>query len=306
MSEPRVLAAVSGGADSMALLLTLLDACPGGVRAAHFNHRLRDTADRDEVFVQAFCQSRGVPFFRGEADVKAEAQARRISVETAARELRYAFLRKTAREQGCGRIATGHTADDNAETVLLNVIRGAGLRGLGGIPPEREEFIRPLLGLTRRDVELFLAGRGVSYVHDESNDDPLYRRNNLRATVIPPCRALNPALSDSLLRLSAQARRDEDYLRAVSVSALQEGISVWSVHPAIASRVVRALYEQAGGDVRQLLECHVDAVLSLKRTGAKASLPGPLTAERTRNGTGLRIYNSLNSLGKPSDTIDGG
>ncbi|MEA4965519.1 MAG: tRNA lysidine(34) synthetase TilS [Oscillospiraceae bacterium] len=219
----RVTCAVSGGADSMAMLCCLLSLRQElgiTVSAAHFHHGLRAAeADRDEEFVRDFCAAHGVPLVVGRGDVAAYAAERKLSVETAARELRYRFL------LGCGgRIATGHTADDNAETVLLNLTRGAGIRGLAGIPPKRDRLVRPLLCVTRTEILSFLTAEQLSWREDGSNESDEYRRNRLRHHVLPLLRQENPALSETLLTQSLLLRAEDDYLEgetAETVSRLR-------------------------------------------------------------------------------------
>ena len=152
--EGRVLCAVSGGADSMALLHMLL-ARPGlTVCAAHFEHGLRGEASlADAAFVETWCRERGVPCLVGHGDTRRHAAAQRLGIEEAARELRYRFLEEAADSLGCAVIATAHNADDNAETLLLHLLRGSGAEGLRGIPPRRGRIIRPLLDMTRREIE---------------------------------------------------------------------------------------------------------------------------------------------------------
>ena len=158
----RVLAAVSGGADSMCLLhalLTLRASLDITVAAAHFNHQLRPEAEAEERFVRAWCAEHEVPCHTGRGNVAAQAAAAGTGIEETARQLRYAFLEDAAEQAGADRIATAHHAGDNAETVLLHLIRGSGLRGLGGIPPVRGKVIRPLLTVERREIEAYQIGR---------------------------------------------------------------------------------------------------------------------------------------------------
>ena len=175
-SGAHVVCAVSGGADSVAMLhaLCALRAELGiTVSAAHFNHRLRGAeSDRDEAFVRTLCQTLGVSLSVSGADVAAHAARTGESVEEAARELRYAFF-----AQLDGLIATAHTADDNLETVLLNLTRGTSLRGLCGIPPKRERIVRPMLCLTRREIEAYLTENALAHVEDSTNAAPDARRN---------------------------------------------------------------------------------------------------------------------------------
>lgn len=155
-----ILTAVSGGADSMCLLhalLTLRDQASITVAAAHFNHQLRPEAEAEAAFVRDWCAAQGVPLYTGQADVAKQAADRGTGIEETARALRYAFLEQTAAEIGADRIATAHQAGDNAETILLHLTRGSGLRGLGGIPPVRGRMIRPLLTVERREIEAYLS-----------------------------------------------------------------------------------------------------------------------------------------------------
>ncbi|NMA24554.1 MAG: tRNA lysidine(34) synthetase TilS, partial [Clostridiales bacterium] len=191
-----VLAAVSGGADSMCLLAALLELSEKRgftVAAAHYNHRLRgDESERDARFVESFCRERGIALYSGAGDVAAFAGSAGLGTEEAARRMRYDFLNKTEENINAKRIATAHTADDNAETVLLNLTRGAGLSGLGGIPPKRGIIIRPMLTLTREDVVAYLTSRGVPYIEDSTNALEICGRNVIRRRVIPVLRELNP------------------------------------------------------------------------------------------------------------------
>ena len=212
-----ILVACSGGADSVALLSVLRELEGVSIVCAHFNHRLRgEESDRDEAFVRTLCKSWGLPFFAGSGDVTGYARAKGMGIEEAARTLRYRFLLDTARENACAAVATAHTANDNAETVLFHLIRGAGTRGLGGIPPVRElgagvRLIRPLLNVTRGEVELYLAARGLSHVEDSSNADERYARNALRRNILPALERLNSAAVSHICSAAELLREDEAY-----------------------------------------------------------------------------------------------
>ena len=161
-----MLCALSGGRDSMALLCFLQALAEEGgftLQAAHYHHGLRPTADRDRDFVRAWCARRGIPLTCGAGDVSGWARARGASLEDAARTLRYRFLREAAEAAGACRIATAHHRQDNAETVLLHLLRGSGLRGLGGIPPVRGRIVRPFLETDRRDIEAYLNENHIPY-----------------------------------------------------------------------------------------------------------------------------------------------
>ena len=212
----RVLCAVSGGADSMCLLHYLsanADKLGITVLAAHFDHRLRgEESDRDREFVVKWCGGSGIPCVVGSCDVKAFAEENGIGIEEAARVKRYEFLEKTAAEQSCTRIATAHNSDDNAETVLMNLVRGSGTKGLCGIPPVRGVFIRPLLDTPRSEIEDYVGRNGVPFVTDSSNLTDDYTRNVLRHKVMPVLRELNPGVSAAVMRTSELLREDEEYL----------------------------------------------------------------------------------------------
>lgn len=271
-----VVCAVSGGPDSMALLsclLSLRETLGIRVSAAHFNHCLRgEESDGDEALVRSFCRENGVPLSVGSADVAAERGTE--SVETAARRLRYAFL-----ESLPGLIATAHTADDNAETVLMALVRGSGLRGLAGIPPKRGRIVRPMLSVTRAEVMEYLTEAGVPYRTDSTNGEDGCRRNRIRRHVIPLLKEENPGLAQTVLRQSRILREEETYLDAAAAEAVcraRDGDG-WRCEPLIAlpdALLRRALRQIAGMPLEAV---HTDALLRLLRSGApcgRTELPG--------------------------------
>ena len=219
----RVLCACSGGQDSVCLLHLLCGMEHVSVVCAHFNHGLRGAeSDRDEAFVKELCAGLGVPCVTGCGDVSAFAAEHGLGIEDAARTLRYAFLERTAEETGCGRIATAHNAEDNAETVLLNLIRGSGTRGLGGIPPVRGSIVRPLLTATRAEIGAYLEENGLPHVEDSSNAADDYARNRIRHHVLPLLREQNDRAVENICAAAELARRDEEYLSAEAEKFLRE------------------------------------------------------------------------------------
>lgn len=211
-----VLCAVSGGADSVYLLHRLLESGVQ-VECAHFNHCLRGAeSDRDEAFVRALCEGLGVRARFGRGDVAAYAAEAGLGTEEAARRLRYAFLDRAADEAGAAAIATAHTADDNAETMLLNLARGAGLKGLCGIPERRGRIIRPILDTTRREIESWLAERGIAHVEDSTNLLDEYSRNRLRHRAVPALASVNPGFVRAVSRTARLLRRDEEFLEGLA------------------------------------------------------------------------------------------
>ena len=219
----RVLCACSGGADSTALLALLCEMPELTVVCAHYNHRLRGAeSDRDERFVRELAARFGVEFVAESGDVAAFAAAQGRGVEDAARRKRYAFLERAADECGCDRIATAHTADDQAETVLLNLVRGSGARGLTGIPPMRGRIVRPLLNVTRAEIEDYLASRGLGHVEDSSNESLDYARNRVRRQVLPLLRELNAAAPSHICAAAESLRADEAFLDGLAREFVDE------------------------------------------------------------------------------------
>ena len=213
----RVLCAVSGGADSMCLLAQMLSlAAQTGftVLCAHFDHRQRgEESKRDADFVRAYCAEHAVACF-----VEAYEGGRRD--EAALRQARYAFLRRTAAEQNCRWIATAHTADDQLETMLLNLARGSGLRGMTGITPVQGDLLRPMLDTTRADVEDYLREHQIPHVEDSSNASDDYARNRLRRTAVPAMQSVNAQAVRHAAETASLLREDADYLDSLAGEAL--------------------------------------------------------------------------------------
>ena len=218
MLEPgdRVAAAVSGGADSVALLQVLMelrDRLAVELAVAHFNHRLRGAeSDADARFVEELAARHNLPFFVSAADVAAEARRRRRNLESVSRELRYRFLRSLVERGEVRKVATGHSADDQAETVLARLLRGSGTRGLAGIYPVVDIWLlRPLLEQRRAAVRAWLVARGIAWREDSSNQDLRLTRNRLRAEVVPLLETYNPKLVEHLAATAEIAQDEEAY-----------------------------------------------------------------------------------------------
>ena len=274
-----VLCACSGGADSTALLHLLCSEPDLSVACAHFNHRLRGAeSDRDEAFVRSLCASLGVECICASGDVSAYAEARRIGIEEAARLLRYDFLETTALERGFDRIATAHQAEDNAETVLLNLSRGSGMRGLCGIPPVRGRIIRPFLCLTRTEILEYLAEQGLKNVEDRTNGYDDCARNRIRHHVLPLLSEENSDAARHIFALTELLRRDEEYLSGCAEDFIEENLKdgalpiplFLSLPEPIGTRVLRLA-------LGQLSSKHVESVYALCRSDrahGAADLPG--------------------------------
>lgn len=276
----RVLCAVSGGADSVYLLHRCIEGAPErgySVCAAHYNHCLRGAeSERDERFVRELCEKLGVEFFCERGDVASYAAAHGMGTEEAARELRYAFLQRAAASAGADTIATAHSADDNAETVLFALTRGSGPRGLAGIPPVRGNIVRPMLDITRAEIESYLSGRGIPHVEDSTNSQLDYSRNRIRALVTPVLRGINPGFARAVRRSGELLRCDEEFLDSLALDFLSsypdgrvDARSLAALHRSVSSRVVRHMAPKAIG------MNHVEAVLSLAASGkGEADVPG--------------------------------
>ena len=305
----RVIAAVSGGSDSVALLLLLLDVADGcgftvaGV--AHVNHGLRGAAsDRDEAFCQALAATHGVAFESCRRDVARLAADGRVSIEVAARHARYECLTEMAATLKADTIATGHTRDDQAETFLLRLLRGAGASGLSGIRPRRGRVVRPLLDIRRGELLAELAERRQAYRTDSTNRDVSVPRNWVRHRLLPMlARQLNAGIVEVLAR-DATVLRDEsallDALTQDTASRLIETASDGAIHldalglraldPALARRVVRQAFDRLESSRFRGFD-HVEQVLAVARgdrVRAAADLPG---VRVERNGASVVLYN---------------
>ncbi|MEP6469843.1 MAG: tRNA lysidine(34) synthetase TilS [Chloroflexota bacterium] len=251
-SDATIVLAVSGGPDSTALLYGSAALVGGEARhwrlvVAHLDHQLRDDSASDAAHVRVTAKALGVRFRSGRTDVAALARAEGRSIEDAGRQARYRFLEEVAAgEVADALIATAHTADDVAETVLLRLVRGSGIRGLRGIPARRGRVIRPLLGEYRANLRAALDAAGVAYLLDPTNDDPLHAdRNRIRAEILPAMERLNPRIVGALRRLARLAADDDDTLDAVAATELTARRSArgidWRNPPAraIGRRVLR-------------------------------------------------------------------
>ena len=295
----RVLIGLSGGSDSVALTRLLLDLAEHGeftvAGLAHLNHRLRASAERDESFCRQFAQRLGLPIVVEAADVRVHAQSHALSVEDAARRLRYAFLERVATDIGADRVAVGHTQDDQAETFLLKLMRGAGLTGLGGIYPRRGAVIRPLLDVTDVDLRAYLVSRGQGWVEDESNDDLDNPRNRVRHRVLPELdRAAGGSTHSAISRAAALIREDgqwldelsEERFRALAVQT-EGGLELdlgrlAGIPPPVLRRVLLQAMRASAG-TREIGWEHVEAVVALL-DGTKGGVDMPGSRAELRGG----------------------
>lgn len=272
-----VICAVSGGADSVALLFAfylLKDKLEITLEAAHFNHHLRgEESDRDEAFVCRFCDRYDIPLHVGSTQVKPGKKG----LEAAARDARYGFLRSLD-----GKIATAHTADDNAETVLMHLVRGTGLKGLGGITPVQGNVIRPMLKVTRQDVEDFLKEWCLSHIEDSSNGSDAFLRNRIRHHVMPLLTAENPKLAENLSQMALRLREDENLLSSQADFDTLPTVEILKSMPkAQRSRVLDGFLKKSG--VKEPEDSHItlaEALVFSDNPSARASFPGGVTITR--------------------------
>lgn len=301
-----VIAAVSGGADSVALLFALyLLKEKLGIRleAAHFNHHLRgEESDRDEEFVKDLCDRYDIPLHLGGGNVVSGKKG----LEAAARDARYGFFQTLS-----GTIATAHTADDNAETVLMHLVRGTGLKGLGGITPVSGRLIRPMLTVTCADVEAFLEEWCLSHIQDSSNDTDAFLRNRIRHHVMPFLREENPQIAQNLSAMALRLRQDEQCLsQQAAYGELPSVEEMKAMHPAVRSRVLETFLKDCG--VREPEQSHITAAEALvfsEKPSAHASFPNGVILARNYDRLEKRIRKETDDpveLSCPGEAVFGG
>jgi tRNA(Ile)-lysidine synthase len=289
----RVVVAVSGGVDSMVLLHVLVRLAPRldvRLHVAHIHHGRRGrSADRDAALVSAEAARHALPISMER--LAAETRPRGTSVQAWARAARYAKLEAIRRRVRAAWILTAHNRNDQAETVLLNLLRGAGPRGLAGIPKVRERILRPLLAVSRAEIEVYAAARGVRFREDPSNRSVAYRRVRIRRQLLPLlAREYNPRIAETLAALATQSREDDDALtsravalaaRAVRARGRAVGVSVSALcaaSPAVARRLFQEVFRRAAVGEYGLTRRHLVALTLLAARGGDVRLPGGLRA----------------------------
>ena len=292
----RVLAAVSGGADSMCLLEVLRelrDRVGLQIAVLHVHHGLRESADGDLLYVAEYCKDAGIPFEAVHVDAAGYAAGSGLSVEEAARKLRYEALEQAAErwdrdfpspvQEGC-RIAVAHHIEDQAETVLFNLVRGSRLTGLRGMLPVNGRIIRPLLSCSRGEIEEFLRARGISWREDETNEDIRYSRNLIRKEVMPLLEQINKSAGEHIARAAEEAAETEEFLREQTERAAGKCVSrgeyfvsvsvpeLLRQTPLIRRRVIYCVIADVAGRKKDLQDAHVQAVLRLAQKNGNGRL----------------------------------
>ncbi len=278
-SGDTVITGLSGGADSVCLLIALNELSPVmsfTLRAVHVNHCIRgEESDRDELFCRDLCIRLGIPLEVFSVNVPEYAAQTGLSTEEAARSLRYGCFERAAHGQCC-KIATAHNLCDNAETMLFNLTRGTGIKGMKGIPHIRGNIIRPLIGVTRNEIEDYLNQHGQQWVTDSTNLTEDYSRNKIRHRVIPALLEINSGFYSAAQRLSESAAEDEQYFTELLSRLSPEDMP--SQPPSVRKRFIRQVLSQAGAECSAARLSELDCLIREKRNG-RICIRGDIFAE---------------------------
>lgn len=296
-----VLVAVSGGPDSVCaleILNKLKDEYGLNLHVAHLNHKFRKEAEKEAEFVRKLADEKGIASTIEAIDVKDYCIKRGLSKQEGAREVRYDFLKKAADKIGAARIVTGHTADDQAETFLMRLIRGSGASGLSAIPPVRGRIIRPLIEIKKSEALGFLKENNIRYVKDPTNIRPVYLRNKIRLELLPLLvKRFNPNIASTLCREADILREDEAFLNGIADTIFKEMVTAQEkdsitlnylrfnrLHPAIKKRVVRRAVAELTGGLKRISYLHItSAIDAIKNTGKGIDLTDNIRIERDYN-----------------------
>ena len=316
----RVAAGISGGADSVCLLILLDELCRERgleLAAIHVNHGIRGAeADADEAFVSELCRRRGIPCFCRYADVPSEAKKRYLTEEEAGRQIRYEIFSGIMREQGYNKLALAHHRDDLAETVLYNMARGTGLAGLASLRERRGEVIRPLLDLSREEIEAFLEAEGQTFCTDSTNLGDDHARNRIRHHILPVLKGeINERAVEHIASLSKDAEAavafiEREAARHLAACLIEEdgGVLItpafFEEDPVILKEGLRQAVKKAGGSLKDITRTHIETLadLALGGVGRHADLPY-LAADRTD--AGLRLRSRESDTGAADEGIKG-
>ncbi|KAE9636211.1 tRNA lysidine(34) synthetase TilS [Defluviitalea raffinosedens] len=298
--DNNIIVGVSGGADSMCLLHLLKQVSrivPFKITAVHINHGIRGKeAEEDAAYVRDICKAWDIPCFIYNIDVKKEALKRKCSEEEAGRAVRYEIFEKVREETHGDKIAVAHNMNDQAETVLMQLFRGSGMKGLGGITPVRDHIIRPLLEFTRDEIEQYCLENHIHYRQDYTNALNIYTRNKIRNELIPFIKKnFNPNIVKTLYNMSTLLREEESFLNDEANKHLKLCIKeekahlvildnplFCSYHPVLQKRIIRIVLERLRGQLKNIDLNHVLDVIELSRkgTGKKLCLPNDIIVKR--------------------------
>ncbi len=305
MIEPsdRIVIGVSGGADSVCLLLVLcslakkLETCAGNLFVVHVNHMIRGSeADNDEEFVRSLCEKLGVNFTVFHEDVPVFARSNGLTIEEAGRIIRYECFDRVAKEKQCGKIAVAHNKNDLAETVIFNILRGSGLNGIAGIKPVRDMVIRPLLNTTRGEIEEYLLEAEQEYIIDSTNACTDYDRNRIRHLILPELQGINSSALEHICNVATEAGESYSFIHTKAMESLDEVMinnscgrieldieKLLELQPVIQEHVIYEAISEACGSKKDITRRHVLAAGGLvnRQTGKIVELPYGLTARRS-------------------------
>ena len=284
--DDKIVVAVSGGPDSISLL-DILYKLNYNICVAHVNHGLRENAIIDQKFVEDFCNKRNIPCFVKQ--IKLKELKVKMTLEEAGRKERYDFFYEIMKNQKCNKIATAHNSNDNAETVIMNIIRGSGVSGLKGIEPIRDNVIRPLIEITRKEIEAYCKENKLNPRHDESNDEDIYTRNKVRLKVIPYIEEnINSNVVNNINRLSSIVLEEEKYIEKEAEKAYNECLiaseenrNVYnlkkfnSLDIVIKKRLIKKFIINLLGNAKDIEKIHIDDIVKLcdKNIGGKFLMP---------------------------------
>jgi tRNA(Ile)-lysidine synthase len=293
----KIIVAVSGGVDSVVLLDLLarkklekflnckLPATNYQLVVAHFNHAIHSEADKQEIFVKKIAA-------KYELEFVSEKSKRKLRSEAEARDARYKFLNRIAEKFSAERIATAHHADDAVETILFNLIRGSGLQGLSGMNDLNGKIWRPLLGISKKQIEAYAKRNKLKWVADPTNTDLNYSRNFIRRKIIPDLEKLNPKAADAILRISKLARENTEFLQTLAMDWLQrfgkqKSIPLMdfnSLPNPLQREIIREIYLNEVGNTLKIEEKHFSEILDLAKSGVgnKQKKFGKLLFKTTR------------------------
>lgn len=277
-SGDRVIAAVSGGPDSIAMLHLLSTIPKIKIYAVHLNHMLRGKdADRDEIFVKKICKQMSIPYFTKKIDVKKYAQENKQTIEEAGRNLRYSFFEEIAKNVKADKVALAHTADDNVETFLMRLVRGAGIRGLSSISVKRGKIIRPLIDVWKKDVLNYCRKNNLEFVCDKSNKSPAYLRNRIRNKLIPDLAEYNPRIKETLVSAIKCLSDDHEFIsqtaqkafRTIKVGEDNNGIVInrlklQKLPSSIQNNILRLAIERIKGNLNDISFLHLKDIMKLE------------------------------------------
>lgn len=294
-----IVAGVSGGADSVCLLFVLrkmMESFGGKLYVAHINHGLRgEDALADQEFVRNLCKKWDVPFYLKSVDLRAIAKEKKLTEEEAGRLVRYDFFREVAKKTKAGKIAVGHNANDNAETLLFHLIRGSNLKGLCGIAPVQGQIIRPLLCARREEIEAYVRENGLNFCMDKTNLEDTYTRNRIRHKLLPLMEEINPEAVEAIGRATEACALSEDFIEGEVKTAVRRFVrrdgglrqlaigkdAFSSLHPAVLDGLLMEVLSLAAGSRKDVGAVHIGALRALQKgeTGKSLNLPYTVRAE---------------------------